>query len=440
MKSNKLNKFGISLLPGFFRLYMRERRFLIVVMLVFLINGCKSENRNIDQISIPFSANSWKDNNSAAVEAASAYFYSVQTGPVLIGLVGKADSDKNAIRLTLNNVTKKIVFRKPESDTLIAGRFEINRSGYQMITFRSSNKRTEGFNGISDIIIGGIGSSGKFLYIKDDFYFGRRGPSVHLRFEIPSEASEIEWFYSELTVPPGNDIEGSYFMANGFDNGYFGIQVNSPDERRILFSVWSPFNSDNPAEIPEDDKVILLRKGSNVVAGEFGNEGSGGQSFKRFMWKAGQTYRFVTRACPVVNNSTDYSAYFYSPETGRWELIAVFRRPKTSGYLSNLYSFLENFLPETGNITRKAYYSNQWICDRHGQWYEISAAEFTADATARKESRLDYAGGVDNDSFFLKNCGFFNDKTQINTRLIRSEKGDRPDIQDVISMEKLTEK
>ena len=38
---------------------------------------------------------------------------------------------------------------------------------------------------------------------------------------------DIEWFYSELTVPEGNDVIGSYFMANGFSEGYFGIQVNS---------------------------------------------------------------------------------------------------------------------------------------------------------------------------------------------------------------------
>jgi hypothetical protein len=36
---------------------------------------------------------------------------------------------------------------------------------------------------------------------------------------------EIEWFYSELTVPEGSDVIGSYFMANGFSEGYFGIQV-----------------------------------------------------------------------------------------------------------------------------------------------------------------------------------------------------------------------
>jgi hypothetical protein len=36
---------------------------------------------------------------------------------------------------------------------------------------------------------------------------------------------DIEWFYSELKVPEASDVIGSYFMANGFSEGYFGIQV-----------------------------------------------------------------------------------------------------------------------------------------------------------------------------------------------------------------------
>jgi len=219
-------------------------------------------------------------------------------------------------------------------------------------------------------------------------------------------------------------------MANGFTDGYFGIQVNSHYERRILFSVWSPYESDKPEEIPDDYKIILLKKGENVIAGEFGNEGSGGQSYRKYMWKADQIYRFLLKGEPSIDNSTDYTAYFYVPETGNWELIAGFRRPKTTSYLKNLYSFLENFIPETGFITRKGFYSNQWICDKNGTWYELSSAKFTADATARKESRLDYAGGVENASFFLKNCGFIDEKTQINTQLVRSETGIRPSIDD----------
>src|SRR3546814_14463863 len=83
------------------------------------------------------------------------------------------------------------------------------------------------------------------------WYWGRRGPSVHLNYELPPETN-AELFYNEVTVPPNADVEGSFFMACGFGEGYFGFQVNSDTERRVLFSVWSPYKTDNPDDIPEE--------------------------------------------------------------------------------------------------------------------------------------------------------------------------------------------
>lgn len=142
------------------------------------------------------------------------------------------------------------------------------------------------------------------------YYWGRRGPSVHLSYQVPTDKN-IEWYYNELTVPVGQDIIGSYYMANGFGEGYFGIQVNTDTERRILFSVWSPFVTDDPAAIPDSKKIKLLKKGEGVITGEFGNEGSGGQSYLKYNWIAGNTYKFLLRGVPQKDNSTTYSAYFF---------------------------------------------------------------------------------------------------------------------------------
>jgi hypothetical protein len=94
-----------------------------------------------------------------------------------------------------------------------------------------------------------------------------------------------------MSIPEGQDTLGSYFMANGFRGGYFGIQVNSPSERWILFSVWDAQNG---------ERTTLVRKGEGVVDNNFGGEGTGGQSYLVFNWKAGTTYRFITRASPTV--------------------------------------------------------------------------------------------------------------------------------------------
>ena len=366
----------------------------------------------------------WEDNSSVL----RTYFRTERTGSADIWVRAKVSSGTSRIEALFEGKKNIVTLENVTFDTIFLGTFMIDKPGYHWIDLQGISKSAGKFAEISHILISGPATEGKVNYVKDDFHFGRRGPSVHLRYEIPSEASDIEWFYNEITIPEGNDVQGSYYMANGFADGYFGIQVNSPAERRILFSVWSPYKTDNPGEIPEEYRIKMLKKGADVITREFGNEGSGGQSYRKFFWKAGNTYGFLLNGHPSVNNSTDYTAYFYAPETGKWELIASFRRPKTNNYLKNLYSFLENFMPETGAVTRKGYYSNQWIRDSKGNWIEVTNVRFTADATARKEARLDYSGGVANGVFFLRNCGFFNDKTDMDLLFSRPKTNRRPEI------------
>ncbi|HLS95394.1 MAG TPA: DUF3472 domain-containing protein [Sphingobacterium sp.] len=206
------------------------------------------------------------------------------------------------------------------------------------------------------------------------------------------------------------------------------MQVNSEQERRILFSVWSPFHTDNPREIPEYQRIVLTRKEKGVSTGEFGNEGSGGQSFLRYSWKAGHTYRFLLKGRPVHGNYTEFTAWFYAPEEGEWRLIAQFLRPQTSTFLTGFHSFLENFIPSQGNLERQVLFGNQWVRAASGQWVECVDARFTADATARKGFRLDYAGGEKNGHFFLRNGGFFSNYTPIGSRISRERTRKAPDV------------
>jgi hypothetical protein len=142
-------------------------------------------------------------------------------------------------------------------------------------------------------------------------------------------------------------------MANGFGEGYCGMQVNSAKERRILFSVWSPFHTNDPKAIPEGERITLLAKGKAVQAQAFGGEGSGGQSYLIYPWKAGTVYRFLLHGEPAGDGTTVYTAYFYPPEEGKWLLLASFKRPKTDTYLTRWHSFLENFSPDMGAVTER---------------------------------------------------------------------------------------
>jgi hypothetical protein len=184
--------------------------------------------------------------------------------------------------------------------------------------------------------------------------------------------------------------------------------------------------------IPDEQKIKLLKKGADVYTGEFGNEGSGGQSFLRYNWKAGTTYKFLLHGLPDGTGSTIYTAYFYAPELAKWKLIASFRRPQTDTYLKKLHSFLENFLPEQGDKPRTVLFSNQWIRTKN-EWIELNNAKFTGDNTARVRYRMDYAGGLVSNSFYLKNCGFFNNYTTLDTWFERPLTGKQP----VIDLDKL---
>ncbi|NGY37591.1 DUF3472 domain-containing protein [Flavobacterium sp. XN-5] len=324
-------------------------------------------------------------------------------------------SGKSELEFSIDNVSKKVMLDPSSTSKLIVvGTWKIAKEGYVALVIKGIKKSGASFPSISRLTVSSTDFDGKIAYVPNNegsfYHWGRRGPSVHLNYQAPENVN-AEWYYNELTVPVGEDIIGSYFMANGFGEGYFGIQVNSANERRVLFSVWSPFTTDDPNSIPESHKIKLLRKGKNVTTGEFGNEGSGGQSYLKYNWVAGNTYKFLLRGAPEGNNSTNYTAYFFAPETGQWQLIASFNRPQTSTYLKNFHSFLENFIPEQGDFSRMVSFNNQWYCDDKGNWNELSTARFSADNTAKQGYRMDYSGGLNADGFYLKNGGFYNDFT-----------------------------
>lgn len=417
----------------------------ILSLLLLFIFGCSPKTEKFTAEELPISiltkGNTWIEGlnseqdrqllnngikNWNPNEAPSkTYFYTAKTGEIKIGMKAKSASS-TTLNVRFNGKNKSVKFSNTEPDLISIGTFDIKTPGYH--TLEITGEDNSAVVDISEILIGGAATEGKVYFAKDDFYWGRRGPSVHLTYQVPEEASDVLYFYNEINVPKGEDVLGSYFMANGFAEGYFGIQVNGAEERRVLFSVWSPYKTDNPKDIPADQQIKMLKKGEGVYTGEFGNEGSGGQSYRKYMWKAGTSYRFLLKAQPVGNNSTDYTAYFFAPEIGKWELIASFRRPKTDTYLKRPHSFLENFHTETGNQTRKGFYSNQWVYDTKGQWHEMTTAKFTADATARKESRMDYSGGAEGTSFFMQNCGFFTGWTTIDSMIERKPLGVKPDI------------
>ncbi|MEN2283084.1 DUF3472 domain-containing protein [Algoriphagus sp. SE2] len=367
---------------------------------------------------------SWADSDSEF----SIYFKSGTAKDVLFSLEILPQKNEAEILIELN---QSEIFKLDAGQTGIVEVAELNlSSGYNEIKLKGLQKSGNDFTKIKNLIISFDGDL-ELDFVKDNidnrFYWGRRGPSVHLSYSLPEDRN-FKWFYNEMTIPEGQDPIGSYFMANGFGEGYFGIQVNSDIERRILFSVWSPFNTDNPEEIPEEEKIRLLKKGHNVYTGEFGNEGSGGQSYLKYFWKAGQTYKFLNSVEPDGNGNTIYTAYFLDPEVGEWILIASFLRPKTDTWYKRPHSFLENFNPSYGNIGRSVFYQSQWAKSSQGEWVELTEARFTGDDIANRGYRKDFAGGALEGKFYLRNGGFFDTNSELQSMHQRPATGVAPDI------------
>lgn len=369
----------------------------------------------------------WSDESTVI----SIYFRVDQAAVLDLALRLKVPEGESTIRASVAGETFEKSVSGKESHDVPLGRVHLKAAGYVKLDLQGLGKKGGVFAEVESVAISSATPGLEMNYVKDNessrFYWGRRGPSIHLPYELPA-GGPVEYFYNEVTVPEGQDPIGSYFMANGFGEGYFGMQVNGEKERRVLFSVWSPFTTDNPKEIPEDHKVKLLAKGKDVHGGEFGGEGSGGQSFLVYPWKAGTTYKFLNRVRPDGNGQSIYTAWFFAPEDGKWQLIASFRRPKTDKYLTGAHSFLENFADRNGYLGRGARYGNQWARTAEGKWIEVTRCRFTGDDIASRRYRLDYAGGVSNGRFFMRNGGFFAEPVKLGSQFEREPTGKEPKI------------
>jgi Domain of unknown function (DUF3472)/Domain of unknown function (DUF5077) len=249
----------------------------------------------------------------------------------------------------------------------------------------------------------------------------RAARSVHLRYQGPDATA----FYNEVTVE--ESVPGSYFMACGFHQGYFGIQELRPGQDRVvLFSVWDPGAQNNPSSVPADRRVETLYHADDVTVRRFGGEGTGGQSFFRYLWKAGQTYRFLVEATvekdKTNKDKTAFAAYFFLNETGMWKHLVTFRTltfgAVTGGApLSGFYSFIEDFRRDGESLhqARRARFGDGWVRGMDGNWVQLTEARFTADATAVDN----FDGGVREGDFYLATGGATEKHTELQTMLKR---------------------
>lgn len=427
-------------------------------LITLILNSCSLSNKEVIfpekelPISIPFAGNTYVteplgsefiDNYTGKFKSdwtdkdmkMSTYFRVGASGELNIGFEGSNKSGSSVIRFTVDG--KEYDVEVTGDTTSLYGITTIKKTapGYVRIGFQGISKTGDTFGEITHFRIGGQATEADNHFVTEEkmnegdynCYFYRRGASIHYSYTLPE--TDVKYFYNEIIVPEESAVNSTYFMMNGFSEGYMGIQQIADDDRRVLFSVWSPYSTDNPNEIPEDMRIKLLRKGKNVTVGEFGNEGSGGQSWLHYYWEPGETYKALVGVEPDGKGNTIYTAYFYAED--EWKLIASFLRPQTDTHYKGAHSFLENFHPVQSVITRSAHFKNQWSYTTSGEWIELLDAKFTIDATGQAGMRHDVYGEIDEgtNSFVLRSFGFFDEHTEYGTTFRRKPNGDgAPDI------------
>jgi hypothetical protein len=305
------------------------------------------------------------------------------------------------------------------------GKFElkVDKPMHQMIELvRGSGEAID----VKELRLDGPASQEAFFNLKER----RNAASVHLMYPVPRE-DKVDAFYTEVTGI--EEPVGTFYMACGWHRGYFGMQVNSKTERRIIFSVWDSGNEAvDRNKVAKENRVQLIGKGDGVFAGDFGNEGTGGHSHLKVLWKTGMKQRFLVTANPTDSNHTTFAGYWYHPDDSRWMLISSWNAPKEGGYLRGLHSFSENFLGENGHLVRKALYGKQWYRTSDGKWHEITEARFSHDPTG-KEDRMDRTMGVEDNQFFLRHGGFLDGSLDYGKPMKRMSTGEPPaDIQELV--------
>jgi hypothetical protein len=329
------------------------------------------------------------------------------------------------LRLTLNGQARQATVTGQGTNVVTAtfGRFQV-ATGYQRWVLTSDNPAGQDAGTLQGLVLSGNPAETAHFNLKPR----RNAASVHLAYPVAKD-QKVDAFYCEMTAV--EEPLWTYYMACGWHRGYFGMQVNSPTERRIIFSVWdSGGEAVDRQKVQAVDRVTLVAKGEGVNSGDFGNEGTGGHSHLKYLWKTGESQRFVVTALPVDATHTVYSGFYRHPETRKWILISSWRAPKEGGYLRGLYSFSENFGGSNGHLLRKARYGNQWLRTADGQWQEVTTATFSHDPTG-KEDRLDRFMGVEQGEFFLSQGGFVPGYVKFGERFTRPTSGQPPPFLDL---------
>ncbi len=162
--------------------------------------------------------------------------------------------------------------------------------------------------------------------------------------------------YGQITVLTTH--EHTYFCGANWHagepaGGYCGIQNNTGEEHRTIFSIWDTAPKLHPTAAAFD---------SRTQVGRFGGEGEGGHTHMIWPWKVRQTFEFFVQKVPGTKpDTTDARYYIYDIEKKTWIHSATITSPNggfkaVTNLGGSINSFLENFSGHDKSAPRLALY------------------------------------------------------------------------------------
>src|SRR5690625_6884580 len=157
------------------------------------MNDRQNNRRTISRDGI----RNWADLN----DRIRTYFRLDQDEEIALRLHVEPSAETSIIKVTVGEHTKNVELNA-QMEYIDAGSFRIASAGYHFIELQGLDRSGEVFAEVNGIELRGIDENTEIVFVREDFYWGQRGPSVHLTYETP-ENRDIEWFYNEITVPEG---------------------------------------------------------------------------------------------------------------------------------------------------------------------------------------------------------------------------------------------
>jgi hypothetical protein len=224
----------------------------------------------------------------------------------------------------------------------------------------------------------------------------------HLWWNLEKQEKAV-CLYGEITVlatHPAVYYCGANWHPGEAAGGYCGIQDNSLQERRTIFSIWDTAPTLHP-KVTQADRLTIFNR--------FGGEGEGAHTHMFWDWKVGDTFQFFVRKRPgTAAGTTDASYYIFDGKSKKWRRSATITCPngdkKAAASVATiggggLASFLENFLGKDRDIAKLALY-RLWLgsdltamkcltrAQGDGTWGQLHDAYFLAEGGNRELAAL----------------------------------------------------